>query len=113
MWFTDYIVPYCDNCLKDRSPEKEFVSVVDLLNEVFGTNLIVSADPDTVQEQGEDDASNKDNNSTSFMDDATAREINNADEDSDNGADCRGGASVNPADPKKPGPHRAQRLTDC
>lgn len=87
--------------------------MVDLLNEVFGTNLIVSADPDTVQEQGEDDASDEDNNSTSFMDDAAARETNNADEDSDNGADCRGGASVNPADPKKPGPHRAQRLADC
>lgn len=37
--FTEYTVPCCDNCLKDKNPTKEFPLITDMLSKVFGTSL--------------------------------------------------------------------------
>ena len=107
--FTEYTVPCCDNCLKDKNPTKEFPLITDVLSEVFGTSLTVSKDPNTTQQQSED-AGDEDEDFRQIKESGVAGEVNNAedmDEDSD-GAD-----PSNPAPPRKPGPRRAQRLADC
>lgn len=106
--FTGYIIPCCDNCLKNDNPLREFLLIIDLLSGVFGPSATVSGDSDTIQHQNEGIRNEDDDSLT----DSGILGENNAAEDTDEDIDDMANP-CDPTQPKKPGPRRGQRLADC
>lgn len=109
--FTEYTVPCCDNCVNNENPQ-EPTSVVDLLNMVLGTDLAAPTHPVTTQDKGEGNADNRGSTPILPADGNTAGETNGVGSGGDNTTNDPG-ETIDSAQSKKPGSHRAQQLADC